>query len=81
MYLYGTRCDEEKERKGRNKTSFSSLHRNIGTDIVTVELDTPTATEEQLAEIEKAANDAIRNNIPVAPTLYANKDDPELKKV
>lgn len=58
-----------------------SIYRNIGTDIVSIELDTPLITDEQLNDIEMSANEKIRDNVPVVVTLYGDKSDPELKKV
>ena len=61
--------------------SSLSFPRNLGSDIVTIELDTPTFSSSQVAEVEEAVNECIRKQIAVTPTLYPNKDDPELQKV
>uniref|UniRef100_A0A0B7API4 Threonyl/alanyl tRNA synthetase SAD domain-containing protein n=1 Tax=Arion vulgaris TaxID=1028688 RepID=A0A0B7API4_9EUPU len=63
-----------------HKFSYKTTSWNIGTDIVTVELDTPTITDEQLQDIEISANESIRNNVPVVLTVFADKSDPELLK-
>ncbi|BFZ22576.1 hypothetical protein BsWGS_25615 [Bradybaena similaris] len=63
-----------------HKFGFKTTSWNIGTDIVSIELDTPLITDEQLNEIEISANEKIRDNVPVVVTLYGDKSDPELKK-
>ncbi|CAG5128690.1 unnamed protein product [Candidula unifasciata] len=63
-----------------HKFGFKTTSWNIVTDIVTIELDTPLVTDEQLRDIETSANEKIRDCVPVIVTLYGDKTDPELKK-
>ncbi|XP_012936107.1 alanyl-tRNA editing protein Aarsd1-A [Aplysia californica] len=63
-----------------HKFGFQTTSWDIGTDIVTIELDTPSITTEQLRNIEDSANESLRNNVSVGPSFYQDKDDPELKK-
>ncbi|KAH9509786.1 N-chimaerin [Bulinus truncatus] len=62
------------------KFGFQTTSWNLGTDIVTIELDTLSLALDQIREIEEAVNKSIRENISVKPTFYSDKDDPELKK-
>ncbi|XP_059152647.1 alanyl-tRNA editing protein Aarsd1-like [Physella acuta] len=60
---------------GYQTTSWS-----LGTDIVSIELNTHSLSSDQMVEIETKVNECIRNNIAVLTTLYKDKDDPELTK-
>ena len=49
--------------------------------VVSIELDTPAVTQQQVGQIEAVVNEKIRQQVPVAPQLYADKDDPLLAQV
>jgi hypothetical protein len=54
--------------------------RNLGEQISSIELDTPTVTEVQLQEIERVVNEKILQQVPVVPKLFADKEDPTLSQ-
>ncbi|XP_076455972.1 alanyl-tRNA editing protein Aarsd1-B-like [Babylonia areolata] len=60
---------------GYKTTSWS-----LGEGIVTIELDTPAVSQEQLEKIEVEVNEKIRQQVPVTPRLYADKHDPKLQE-
>ncbi|KAK3797186.1 hypothetical protein RRG08_015160 [Elysia crispata] len=62
------------------KFGYETTSWNLGSDIVTIELGTPSFSASKVAEVEEAVNECIRKQIPVTPTLYPDKDDPELQK-
>ncbi|XP_055860367.1 alanyl-tRNA editing protein Aarsd1-B-like [Biomphalaria glabrata] len=62
------------------KYGYQTTSWSLGTDIVTIELETTSLTLDQMLDIEKSANENIRENISVRPTFYSDKNDPELKK-
>lgn len=51
---------------------------NLGEKISSIELDTPQLTEDQIAKLEDAVNERIRDQIEVTPILYHDKNDPGL---
>lgn len=57
------------------------ISRNLGEKISSIELDTPSITQDQLSEIERIANEKILAGVQMYPTLYENVDDPALKAV
>lgn len=62
------------------KFGFQTTSWDMGTEVVTIELDTPTVTGPQLREVEDSVNEYIRNSVPVSPSFYQDRNDPELKK-
>jgi hypothetical protein len=57
------------------------LIRNLGENISSIELDIPSLTDQQTADLETAVNEKILASVPVTPHLYHDKEDPELLKV
>ncbi|KAL8559275.1 hypothetical protein ACOMHN_059966 [Nucella lapillus] len=59
---------------------FKTTSWSLGEMIVTIELDTPAVSQEQLENIEAEVNEKIRQQVPVTPRLYPDKHDPELQQ-
>lgn len=53
---------------------------NLGDRTSFIELDTPKMTAEEMASLEKALNEKIREGVKIYPTLFHDKADPELEK-
>ncbi|XP_048728744.2 alanyl-tRNA editing protein Aarsd1-like isoform X2 [Ostrea edulis] len=53
---------------------------NLGENISSIELDIPSLTDQQMADMETAVNEKILACVPITPHLYHDKDDPELQK-
>ncbi|GFS18952.1 alanyl-tRNA editing protein Aarsd1 [Elysia marginata] len=63
-----------------HKFGYQTTSWNLGTDIMTIELGTPSLSSSQMTEVEETVNECIRKQLTVIPTLYPDKDDPELQK-
>ena len=55
--------------------------RNLGERISSIELDTAQMADEQLELLEKLVNEKIREGRSMFPTLYNDKNNPDLAKV
>jgi len=60
---------------------LQSFHRNLGEIISAIELDTPAVSQQQQEEIEQVVNEKIRQQVPVTPRLFPDKNDPQLQQV
>lgn len=56
------------------------IFRNLGEKTSFIELDTPSMSDEEMNKLEAALNEKIREGVKVFPTLYHDKNDPELEK-
>lgn len=63
-----------------SKFGYQTTSWNLGTEIMTIELDTPSFSSSQVLKVEEVVNECICKQIQVTPTLYPDKDDPELLK-
>lgn len=59
---------------------FKTTSWNLGEQTSFIELDTPAMSEEQLQKVEQIVNEKIRDQVPVIPRVFEDKNDPTLKQ-
>jgi len=60
---------------------FATTSWNLGDKVSSIELDTPTMSDEQMSQLEVKVNQLIMNGVRMYPTLYASAAEPALIEV